>query len=161
MARSDQRSSNGAGDLPEPMDQIAQLLKLNAKALKERWRALFGDHPIPRIGRNLMIMAMAYRLQEKVYGSLKPSAERILGRVVDEHFDRKLIATNRPVGAGTMLIREWRGARHRVTVDEQGVVYRDHCYRSLSEVARAITGTRWSGPRFFGLGQRTKESANG
>jgi hypothetical protein len=108
-----------------------------------------------------MIMAMAYRLQEKTFGGLRPSAERLLSRVVDEHFEGKLITTNRPVGAGTVLIREWRGVRHRVTVDEQGVVYRDNCYRSLSEVARAITGTRWSGPRFFGLGQRTKESANG
>jgi len=143
------------------LDQIAQLSKLNAKALKERWRTLFGDHPIPRIGRGLMIMAIAYRLQEKVFGGLKPSAERILGRVVDEHSDGQLFIANRPVGAGTVLIREWRGMRHRVTVDEQGVVYRDHRYRSLSEVARVITGTRWSGPRFFGLGQRTKESANG
>ena len=161
MARSDHRGSNGAGDATEPMDQIAQLPKLNAKALKERWRALFGDHPIPRIGRGLMIMAMAYRLQEKTFGGLKPSAERILGRVLHEHPDGQLFTPNRPVGVGTVLIREWRGVRHRVTVDEQGVVYRNHCYRSLSEVARAITGTRWSGPRFFGLGQRTKESANG
>lgn len=161
MARSNDWRSKGAGDLSEPMDQIAQLSKLNGKALKERWRTLFGDHPIPRIGRGLMIMAMAYRLQEKAYGGLKPSAERILGRMVDEHFDRQLLSATRPIGAGTVLIREWRGVRHRVTVDEQGVVYRDHCYRSLSEVARAITGTRWSGPRFFGLGQWTKESANG
>ena len=159
MARAVQH--DGAGDPPELTDQIAQLSKLNAKELKERWRALFGDHPIPRIGRGLMIMAMAYRLQEKQYGGLKPSAERILARALDEHFDGKLVRTNRPVGAGTVLIRDWRGVRHRVTVDEKGVVYRDHCYRSLSEVARAITGTRWSGPRFFGFGQRTKESANG
>lgn len=142
------------------MDQIAQLSNLNAQALKERWRRLFGDHPIPRIGRGLMIMAIAYRLQEKALGGLKPSAERILGRVVDEGSKGQLFTANPSVGAGTVLIREWRGTRHRVTVDEQGVIYRDHRYGSLSEVARAITGTRWSGPRFFGLGQRTKESAD-
>ena len=161
MARSGQRSSNIAGDPAALMDQIAQLSKLSAKARKDRWRMLFGDHPIPRIGRSLMIMAMAYRLQEKAYGGLKPSAERMLGRIIDEHSNRQLLTATRPLGAGTVLIREWRGVRHRVTVDEQGVVYRDHCYRSLSEVARAITGTRWSGPRFFGLGRRAKESANG
>jgi hypothetical protein len=160
MARSSRRSSNNVGDPAAATDQIAQLSKLNAEALKERWRTLFGDHPVPRIGRGLMIMAMAYRLQEKVFGGLKPSAERTLRRMMEEHFDRQLLAATRPVGAGTVLIREWRGMRHRVTVDEHGVIYRDHCYRSLSEVARAITGTRWSGPRFFGLGQRAKESAD-
>ena len=161
MARSNHRSPNRAGNPAEPTDQIAQLSKLSDKALKERWRALFGDRPIPRVGRGLMIMAMAYRLQEKAYGGLKPSAERILHRIVDEHSDKQRLPATRAVGTGTVLIREWRGVRHRVTVDQQGVVYRDHCYRSLSEVARAITGTRWSGPRFFGLGQRTKESTNG
>jgi hypothetical protein len=160
MARSGQRSSNIAGDPAALMDQIAELSKLSAKAMKDRWRILFGDHPVPRVGRSLMIMAMAYRLQEKVYGGLKPSAERMLGRIIDEQSNRQLLTATRPLGTGTVLIREWRGVRHRVTVDEQGVVYRDHCYRSLSEVARAITGTRWSGPRFFGLGRRAKESAN-
>jgi|HubBroStandDraft_6_1064221.scaffolds.fasta_scaffold1190038_2 hypothetical protein len=161
MAGSSYRSSNNAEDPAAPTDHIAQLSNLNAKALKERWRTLFGDHPIPRMGRGLMIMAMAYRLQEKVYGGLKPSAERVLGRFVDEHTDGQRLAATRPVGEGSVLIREWRGVRHRVTVDEHGVVYRDHRYRSLSEVARAITGTRWSGPRFFGLGQKAKESADG
>jgi hypothetical protein len=141
MARSGHQTSNIGGDPAALMDQIAQLSKLSAKAMKDRWRSLFGDHPIPRIGRSLMVMAMAYRLQEKVYGGLKPSAERMLGRIMDEHSNR--------------------GVRHRVTVDERGVVYRDRCYRSLSEVARAITGTRWSGLRFFSVGRRAKESADG
>ena len=160
MTRSDRRISDDAGER-ELVDQIAQLSKLNAPALKERWRTLFDDRPIPRIGRGLMIMAVAYRLQEKVYGSLKPSAERVLGKIIGEHSDRPLPAATRPVGAGTVLIREWRGVRHRVTVDENGAVYRDRRYRSLSEVARAITGTRWSGPRFFGLSARGRESGDG
>ena len=159
MARSDRRISNNEGGR-EPVNQIAQLSKLNAKALKECWRRLFGDHPMPRIGRGLMIMAIAYRLQEKAFGGLKPSAERILGRVVDEHSAGRQLTANPSAGAGTVLIREWRGMRHRVTVDAKGVVYRNHHYHSLSEVARAITGTRWSGPRFFGLPQRTNESAD-
>ena len=161
MARSSYRSSYNAGDPAAPTDQIALLSKLNAETLKERWRTLFGDHPMPRIGRGLMLMAMAYRLQEKAYGGLKPSAERLLGRFVDEHTAGQRFAATRPVGAGTVLIREWRGVRHRVTVDENGAVYRDRRYRSLSEVARAITGTRWSGPRFFGLSARGRESGDG
>jgi hypothetical protein len=161
MARSGHRSSNLAEDPAALTEQIEQLSKLSAKAMKDRWRSLFGDHPIPHIGRSLMIMAMAYRLQEKAYGGLKPSAERMLARIIDEHSYGQRLTATRPLVTGTVLVREWRGARHRVTVDEQGVVYRDRCYRSLSEVARAITGTRWSGPRFFGLGRRTKESANG
>ena len=68
---------------------------------------------------------------------------------------------NRRVGAGTVLIREWRGVTHRVTVLDNDVVYRGRRYRSLSEVARLITGTHWSGPMFFGLRNRRKEAANG
>jgi hypothetical protein len=161
MARSGHLKSSTTGDSLETADQIVQLSKLDAKALKERWSALFGDHPIPRIGRGLTIMAIAYRLQEKAFGGIKPSAERILQKVADSHSDAPPFTANPPAGAGTVLIREWRGRRHRVAVVDQGVVYRDRRYRSLSEVARAITGTRWSGPRFFGLGQRTKESADG
>jgi hypothetical protein len=67
---------------------------------------------------------------------------------------------NRPM-AGTALMREWRGVSHRVTVLDTDVVYRGRRYRSLSEVARAITGSRWSGPLFFGLKHRAKDAANG
>jgi hypothetical protein len=107
MTGSGHRSSNLAGDPAALMDQIAQLSKLSAKAMKDRWRTLFGDHPMPRIGRSLMIMAMAYRLQEKAYGGLKPSAERMLDRIIDKHSNRQRLTATRPLGTGTVLIREW------------------------------------------------------
>ena len=108
-----------------------------------------------------MVRAIAYRLQERAFGGLKPSTQKILDRVCDT---RGEIAQHIPrprVGAGTVLIREWRGVRHRVTVLDHDVVYRGRRYQSLSEVARAITGTYWSGPLFFGLKNQAKEAVRG
>ncbi len=103
---------------------------------------------------------IAYRLQEKALGSLKPSAQRVLDRVCAQPRDSgSTRITKTKVNAGTELIREWRGVRHRVTVLDHDVVYRGRRYQSLSEVARAITGTRWSGPVFFGLTQRAQKVA--
>jgi Protein of unknown function (DUF2924) len=117
---------------------------------------------LPYLGRSFLVRALAYRLQEKALGGLKHSTRRILDRVADgTPSDESKRAPARKAGAGTVLIREWGGATHRVTVLDNDVVYRGHCYRSLSEVARVITGTRWSGPAFFGLKRRTKETANG
>jgi hypothetical protein len=126
------------------------------------WMALFGADPSPRLGRSLMVRALAYRLQEKTLGGLKPATQRLLDRVGDGRGEVALerIPKQR-AGAGAVLIREWRGANHRVTVLDHDVVYCGRRYRSLSEVARVITGTHWSGPLFFGLKGRTKEVANG
>src|ERR1019366_4895586 len=110
-----------------------------------------------------LIRAIAYRLQERALGGLKPSTQRVLDRIGAGRCSEAAlepIPKRRP-GAGTVLIREWRGVSHRVTVLDHDVVYRGRRYKSLSEVARAITGTRWSGPLFFGLKRRTKEVANG
>ena len=108
------------------------------------------------------MQAIAYRLQERAFGGLKPSTLRILDRVAEGpgSVERRR-APARKAGAGTVLIREWGGVAHRVTVLDREVVYRGHRYRSLSEVARVITGTRWSGPMFFGLRNRAKENAHG
>jgi hypothetical protein len=109
-----------------------------------------------------MIRAIAYRLQEREFGGLKSSAQRILDRVCDG--PGKVAhqrAPKRRANAGTVLIREWRGVRHRVTVLANDVVYRGRRFKSLSEVARAITGSHWSGPLFFGLKNRTKEARDG
>jgi len=124
--------------------------------------AIFGDDPSPNLGRALLIRAIAYRLQEKAFAGLKRSAQRILDRVADS--ESKVAHRNFPKRSpkvGTVLIREWRGVSHRVTVLDNEVVYRDRRYKSLSEVARAITGSRWSGPLFFGLKGRANEAVNG
>ena len=142
--------------------EIASLSKASFKDLRERWKTLYGKEPSGHIGRSFLIRAIAYRLQEKAFGGLKPSAQQILDRVFDGRGEAAQQRSPRPrAGAGTVLIREWRGVRHRVVVLDNDVVYRDRRYKSLSEVARAITGARWSGPLFFGLKHRAKEVANG
>jgi Protein of unknown function (DUF2924) len=141
---------------------IAGLSALDMTALRQRWLALFGADPSPHLGRSLMVWALGYRLQERTLGGLKPSTLRILDRVCEGHEEAATARIpKRRAGAGTLLIREWRGITHRVTVLDNDVVYRGRRYKSLSEVARAITGTRWSGPAFFGLKRRAKEAANG
>jgi hypothetical protein len=142
--------------------EIASLSKAGIKDLRERWKTLCGKEPSDRIGRRFLIGAIAYRLQEEAFGGLKPAAQQILDRVLDGRGETAQRRSPRPrAGAGTVLIREWRGVRHRVIVLDSDVIYRGRRYKSLSEVARAITGTRWSGPLFFGLKRRAKEVANG
>jgi len=141
--------------------EISGLSKASIKDLRERWKRLYGQEPSGHIGRSILIGAIAYRLQEKAFGGLKPSAQRILDRVCDGKEIAEERIPKRRASAGTVLIREWRGVRHRVIVLDNDVTYRGRRYKSLSEVARAITGTRWSGPLFFGLKHRAKEVANG
>jgi hypothetical protein len=151
----------GAG-LEESVRDVASLPALDLPALRERWAALMGHDPSPTWGRALLMRAIAYRLQERSAAGLKPSTQRLLDRVADNR--AKDAARDMPKarpGAGSVLIREWGGVTHRVTVLDNDVVYQGRRYQSLSEVARAITGTRWSGPRFFGLHGRIKEAAHG
>lgn len=138
--------------------ETAELLALDDVALSRKWGAVFGVDASPNFGRMFMLRSIAYRLQEKSLGGLSKPAQRILDQVCNdtpEVSPKRLPKTQ--VSTGTVLIREWRGVRHRVTVFDDDVVYRRQRYRSLSEVARLITGTRWSGPVFFGLRHRTKE----
>jgi hypothetical protein len=142
--------------------EIADLSKASITDLRERWKTLYGKELSGHIGRTLMIRTIAYRLQERAFGGLKPSTQRVLDRIGASRSEAALEPTpKRRASAGTVLIREWRGVSHRVTVLDHDVVYRGRRYKSLSEVARAITGTHWSGPLFFGLKSRTKEVANG
>jgi hypothetical protein len=141
---------------------VASLPALDAVALRQRWKALFGADPSPRVGRSLMVSAISCRIQERALGGLKPATQRLLDRIVEGRSEVALERIpKRRTSAGTVLIREWRGVSHRVIVLDNDVVYRKRRYKSLSEVARAITGTRWSGPLFFGLTGRAKEAANG
>ena len=125
--------------------EIAALNTLEPAALLQRWQALFGTDPSPLLARIFMVRAIAYRLQERRFGEFKPSTQRLLDRVCEGRADvgRKRISDKR-VSAGTVLIREWGGVSHRVTVLDHGIVYRGRRYRSLSEVAGVITGARWS-----------------
>ena len=143
--------------------EIAGLSKASITDLRERWKAIHGKAPSREIGRSFLTRAIAYRLQERAYGELKPSTRRLLARVAEETAivsspKKPQIRTAR---SGTILIREWQGNAHRVTVLNDGVSFNGKRYRSLSEVAREITGSRWSGPRFFGLRAPVTENNHG
>jgi Protein of unknown function (DUF2924) len=138
--------------------EILSLSKLDIDKLRERWNAIYGKAPSGEIGRSFLTRAISYRLQERVYGGLKPSTSRLLARAVEETATG---ASKKPqtrmAQSGTILIREWRGTAHRVTMLDDGVSFNGKRFSSLSEVARAITGSRWSGPRFFGLRSQNTE----
>ena len=125
---------------------LTELPALDRKDLVERWQAVFG-RPAPRYCHvDLLRAALAWEIQAEEAGLTKASRRRIV------------LALRRPGGSvapsvGTQLLREWNGRTHRVTVLDRGFDYRGSTYRSLSAIAHAITGTRWSGPRFFGLRQ--------
>jgi hypothetical protein len=133
--------------------EIEGLSKANIQDLRERWKILSGRAPGSSISRSFLIRAVSYRLQEQAFGGLKPSTRRLLARVAEETAggSSPKKPQNRKAGTGTILVREWQGNSHHVTVLNDGVAFNGKRYRSLSEVAREITGSRWSGPRFFGL----------
>jgi hypothetical protein len=143
--------------------EIAGLSKIGTEELRERWKTIYGRAPSREIGRSFLARAIAYRLQERAYGGLKSSTRRLLARVAEE--TATVSSPKKPqirmAQSGTILIREWQGSAHRVTVLDDGVSFNGKHYRSLSEVAREITGSRWSGPRFFGLRAPVMENNNG
>ena len=131
--------------------------------LKERWRALYGTEPPRRISRDLLVRALAYRIQEQALGGLKPSTRRLLAKVAADASARRPIwvAPEPDLKPGTVLLREWHGTQHQVIVREDGIVLQGKPYKSLSQVAYRITGTKWSGPRFFGLKAKRQEQTDG
>lgn len=137
---------------PTNTTQITPLRALDLGALRERWIGQFGTAPSCRISRDLLLRGVAYRLQEEASGALRKCTRRKLARLAKELTERGSIrgASSVPLKAGTKLVRAWKGKVHEVTVHDDGYVWSQKRYRSLSEIARAITGTRWSGPRFFG-----------
>src|SRR6266851_3570437 len=121
--------------------------------LKDRWRSLYGAKPPQKIHRSLMIAAVAHRMQENALGALKSSVRRHLLQAANNPATPRSsphYPSLRP-RAGTVLVRDWGGVTHQAKVLEDGILFRSKRYKSLSEVARVITGSRWSGPLFFGL----------
>ena len=144
--------------------RLASLRSSSITELKQQWRALYNTEPPCRISRELLTRALAYRIQEQVYGGLKPSTRRLLIHLADDaRSGRPLgLAPAAPASAGSVLMREWHGATHEVRVLDRGVLYRRRRYRSLTEVAKLITGAHWNGPQFFGLrGKRKQEARHG
>jgi hypothetical protein len=133
--------------------QLHQLPRLPKPELRALWQDLFARPAHPRLRRNLMIPILAYRLQEKAYGGLKSSTHKRLQKLAVEL--KQNCQAPPPVApqlkAGTKLLRQFQGEMHEVLVGDEGFEYRGKRYQSLSEIARQITGTRWSGPVFFGV----------
>mgnify|MGYP001060729065 CR=1 FL=1 len=134
--------------------RLAALKTTPIVELKKQWRDLFETEP-PAYNRTFLETRLAYRIQELAYGGLKPQTRARLAALAERLDEGKATrrqrrGDDRPV-AGTQLIREWQGVEHVVTVVVDGFEYEGRRYRSLSSVARAITGTQWNGPLFFGL----------
>jgi hypothetical protein len=133
--------------------RLADLPTLSRVALCELWKQLFDASAPANLRRDLMIPILAYRLQEQAFGSLSSSARRRL-RHLSRAFERdsdSTIPSAMKIRPGTRLVRQWRDQVHLVNVEANGYEYRGARYQSLSEIARLITGTRWSGPLFFGI----------
>jgi hypothetical protein len=133
--------------------ELAQLAQSPIVILRSRWRAKFRCDPPPAFGPDLLRRSLAYKLQENAYGSLSATTRRELDRLVAaiEKNPAARLTLPRRIKPGCVLVRDWKGKSHRVTVLARGFDYENRTYDSLSQIARLITGTRWNGPRFFGL----------
>ena len=131
--------------------ELDRLAGLDGPALATRWRRVAGRAPPAGLSRALLHRTLAYRIQANALGDLDRDTLRALARMAGE--GGKVIPLPEKQGRkpGTLLTREWQGQMHAVMVLESGFAWNGRTYPSLSEVARAITGTKWNGPRFFGL----------
>lgn len=138
--------------------EIARLRDLEIKALRARWRTIFRRDAPPHLPRHLLFAMIAYHLQAEVMGDLDAETLRFLKQIdrapskqaavpLTQAFDQR----KRELSSGTVLAREWNGHQHHVIVLDGGFSWEGRVYKSLSEIAKAITGTKWNGPRFFGL----------
>lgn len=134
--------------------RIAALKTTPTLSLRKQWAELFGTMP-PPFNRRYLESRLAYRIQELAYGGLKPQTLKRLAKLGDEldggdRLKSRIRADIKPI-VGTSLLREWQGVDHVVTVTVDGYEWQGRPYKSLSAIARAITGTRWNGWVFFGL----------
>ena len=126
--------------------EVILLRSRDRTELQQRWQSVFGKLPPSHLSKPFMAKALAWDLQAHACGGLSPRIKRALKTAIRPN------ATKRPaMFRGTRLIREWNGVPHDVEVLDDGYLWQGQRYRSLSAIARAITGTRWSGPRFFGV----------
>jgi len=141
--------------------QLATLQRMSVNELKMKWEELFASGA-PNNSRAFLEVRIANRIQELTYGGLSRDVRRALDRLADENegkVDRKRMADDpRNPSRGTKFIREWNGVEHTVTVLQDGYEWEDRKYRSLSAVAKNITGTSWNGFRFFGFREKARGS---
>lgn len=150
---------SATADVPV-LARLAALKRMSVKELKAEWEALFAA-PAPNNSRGYLELRLAWRIQELSLGGLSRETRKVLDLLADEidgKSDRKaIIADPRNPVAGTRLVREWEGVEHTVTVMKDGFDWQGRKFKSLSAVAKAITGTQWNGYRFFGLRERKQE----
>jgi hypothetical protein len=136
--------------------EIAHLRSLALDALRRHWRVIFGRTPPADLSKDLLGRMIAWRLQERAFGGLDRESLKFLDGLA-----RQGGSPRRKLKPGTVLVRDYQGQRHTVTVAADGFDWQGTTYASLSAIARAITGTAWSGPRFFALARRNGTSAPG
>ena len=160
MASAATRSSK-----PSVNDEIAHLRDLDLAGLRRRWQTEFGRIAPQHLSRNLLLRILAYRLQADRFGDLDADTIKTLERVVGirqkDSLANELAALDRRRSlpqAGTVLVREWDRRSHHVMMTPEGFAWNGKTFESLSQVAFAITGTKWNGPRFFGLRVQTTTS---
>ncbi len=144
------------GDLKGEIEQLADLPR---DELIERWQQLFDRSVLKGMSRRLIILAVAYEMQAECHGGLSAVARRRLrdgARLSNESDARSRTPNTASVSVGSRLVREWNGRNHVVDAVDGGFLWQGCTYPSLTAVARAITGAKWSGPRFFGLVTRGK-----
>src|SRR5580692_6759824 len=141
---------------------LARLSEVTIFELRGEWRRLHRTPPPMRLSRDLLVRGITYKLQERAYGGLSTATARKLEQAGADSLSRGSVTPAPPISLklGTRLVREWRGVTHTVLIRADGIEWRGQRYRSLSVVAREITGARWSGPRFFGLRQRQQDSTS-
>ena len=134
--------------------QLSEIRAMSRPQLRNLWREIYRKEAPIGIHRQILISFLAYRIQENAYGGLKPDVRAELLRLTGYSGGKKPLrkrAALRQLRPGTRIIRKWRGEKHEIFVMETGYEYRGDRYGSLSHIARKITGTKWSGPAFFGL----------
>ena len=160
-------SSLAPGDAVQSLAaEVEGLAALDLQGIRARWRQRMRSAPPANLPRPLLMRLLAYRLQARVHGDLDAKTAAILDRVARDHARRRAageklppkepppvppVSRERRLKPGTLLVRQHGGEQHRVVVMPDGFLWQGRTFSSLSETARAITGTRWNGPRFFGL----------
>jgi hypothetical protein len=150
------RDSHASGARKKAVDVAARLQALEDMdnvALREEWRRLYRVAPPKRIRRDLLLLAVAWKIQEQAFGGLSAATKRRLVDLADGNGRSPNGAASQSarLKPGARLVREWQGRTHTVTVTEDGFHWNGKTWRSLTKIAGQITGSHWSGPRFFGL----------
>lgn len=144
---------------PAVEDELDRLAVMPIAQLRVRYREVLRSDPPKAFGPDLLRRSIAHRIQEKAYGGLSRSTQRLLDQMMKAYAAKPggKIVLPRRIKPGSVLVREWKGRSHRVMVLAEGFTYGGDTYSHLSEIASRITGTRWNGPRFFGLRSKTEE----